>query len=232
MVTPRRGPALSRPRGWGPLWGPRCPHHPLQSRPVSHRDPWRTGFAHEGSGLRLEQSLPKEGRSDMDALSRGSPAAAHSSRSRLPFRPGPGPSPGDANAPDRWLCRDQAEDRPGLPLASGLETGIREVPVMWGPCGTPVGPLWGRLWTALQTPGSQLSSWQSFQGSSAVGLRGGAGRQRTVLMGKRTGSPGNGVDGEGLPVITPLALRASGSSFQQTQGACWVPGRAGSWAPP
>lgn len=36
----------------------------------------------------------------------------------------------------------------------------------------------------------------------------------------------------GLPVIIPLAWRASGSSFQQTLCACCVPGRAGSWAPP
>lgn len=37
--------------------------------------------------------------------------------------------------------------------------------------------MWGRDGKALQPLGSQLSSWQAFQGSSALGLGGGAGRQ-------------------------------------------------------
>ena len=108
---------LSRPCGWRPLWGPRCPHI------LSSRGPAVTGNPLEGYGLTLEQSLPKEGRSGKHALSWESLAAAHSSENRLPFPQGHGPlPPGEANAPGPLLCPDKAQDRLGLPVASGPDT--------------------------------------------------------------------------------------------------------------
>ena len=196
---------LSRPCGWRPLWGPRCPHI------LSSHGPAVTGNPLEGYGLTLEQSLPKEGRSGKHALSWESLAAAHSSENRLPFPQGHGPlSPGEANAPGPLLCPDKAQDRLGLPVASGPDTGV------WGGA-CQVGFLQGRDWKAPHALGTQLGLLEVI---SRFLLR--------WACSGGVGSAGNqcGWRGRDLPVISTIGLQSSGVIIS-TNPVCWLCARPG-----
>lgn len=82
----------SWPRGWGPLSGVCYPHHSLRGQIQRSEGSLRAELASEKFGLKLEQSLPHEGRAEKDPLrkQRG-PQGAHSgSENGLSFLP---PSP-------------------------------------------------------------------------------------------------------------------------------------------